>query len=48
MNTYLQLSTVIDMQGLLDLMEMHETHMSAKHAEMLNIDWKKNLPTQVR
>jgi hypothetical protein len=41
---YHQLCTVIDMHGLMDLLEMHEVHSSWKHAEMLNREWQSNLP----
>lgn len=47
-NTYLQLNTVISMEGLLDLLEMHECQASEKDAAMLNIEWKGSLPTAVR
>jgi len=41
---YHQLCTVIDMHGLMDLLEMHEVHSSWKHAEMLNREWQSKLP----
>ena len=43
-NTYLQLHTTIDMEGMMDLLEMHEVHESWKHAEMKNMQWRAGLP----
>ena len=38
--TYIQLQTVIDFEGLQDILEMHEVHNSWKHAEALNAAWR--------
>ena len=43
--TYEMLDTIIDMDGFMDLLEMHEVHTSWKHAEMLNQEWRSKLPT---
>ena len=42
--TYHLLSTVIDLEGLMDLLEMKECQVSWQHAEMNNREWAKNLP----
>jgi len=34
----MQLQTVIDFEGLQDILEMHEVHNSWKHAEVLNAE----------
>lgn len=43
--TYQALQTTIDMDGLMDLLELHEVHESWKHAELLNREWQAKLPT---
>lgn len=40
----MQLKTNIDLEGLMDILEMHEVHTSWKNAEAWNNEWRSNLP----
>lgn len=43
-NLYLDLHTVIDLDGLYDILELRDVLSGWKHAELKNADWRKNNP----